>query len=73
MCESFFATLECELLERRRFVFQAEAGMACFSLIEGFCDPARLRSDLGLPLAHPLQRRHAARVSAGAGAGAHAG
>lgn len=26
MCESFFATLECELLERRRFVFQAEAG-----------------------------------------------
>ena len=25
MCESFFATLECELLERRRFKTQAEA------------------------------------------------
>jgi transposase InsO family protein len=25
MCESFFATLECELLDRRRFKTQAEA------------------------------------------------
>jgi hypothetical protein len=25
MCESFFATLECELLARRRFTSQAEA------------------------------------------------
>jgi len=25
MCESFFATLECELLERRRFASQVEA------------------------------------------------
>src|ERR1700736_6121876 len=31
MCESFFATLECELLERRRFASQPEAKMACFS------------------------------------------
>jgi putative transposase len=36
MCESFFATLECELLERRRFASQAEAKMACFSFIEGW-------------------------------------
>ncbi len=35
MCESFFATLECELLDRRRFAPQAEARMACFSFIEG--------------------------------------
>ena len=35
MCESFFATLECELLDRRRFASQAEARMACFSFIEG--------------------------------------
>jgi putative transposase len=34
MCESFFATLECELLDRRRFASQAEARMACFSFIE---------------------------------------
>jgi hypothetical protein len=25
MCESFFATFECELLDRRRFASQAEA------------------------------------------------
>jgi putative transposase len=47
MCESFFATLECELLERRRFGSQAEAKMACFSFIEGWYNPVRLHSALG--------------------------
>ena len=47
MCESFFATLECELLDRRRFTSQAEARMACFSFIEGWYNPARLHSALG--------------------------
>ncbi len=46
MCERFFATLECELLDRRRFASQAEAKMACFSFIEG-CSPPRLHSTLG--------------------------
>ena len=31
MCESFFATLECELLDRQRFRTQAEARMAIFA------------------------------------------
>jgi len=47
MCESFFATLECELLERRRFASQAEARMACFGFIESWYNPARLHSGLG--------------------------
>ena len=47
MCESFCATLECELLERRRFASQAEARMACFGFIEGWYNPARLHSGLG--------------------------
>jgi len=47
MCESFFATLECELLDRRRFISQAEARMACFSFIEGWYNPIRLHSALG--------------------------
>jgi putative transposase len=47
MCESFFATLECELLERRRFASQAEARMAVFTFIEGFYNPVRLHSALG--------------------------
>ena len=36
MCESFFATLECELLCRRRFQTQAEARNVVFEFIEGF-------------------------------------
>jgi putative transposase len=46
MCESFFATLECELLERRRFASQAQARMAVFAFIEGFYNPVRLHSAL---------------------------
>ena len=47
MCESFFATLEYELLERRRFTSRIEAKMACFSFIEGWYNPVRLHSALG--------------------------
>ena len=47
MAESFFSTLECELLARRRFRSQAEARMAVFSYIEGFYNPHRLHSALG--------------------------
>ena len=47
MCESFFATLECELLDRRRFRTQAEARMAVFDFIEGFYNPRRRHSSLG--------------------------
>jgi putative transposase len=35
LCESFFATVECELIDRRRFRSQAEARMAVFTFIEG--------------------------------------
>ena len=45
MSESFFATLECELLNRCRFKTQAEARMALFDFIEGW---------------HNLHRRHSA-------------
>lgn len=47
MCESFFSTLECELLSRRKFASQAEAKVACFSYIEGFYNPVRLHSAIG--------------------------
>ena len=36
MAESFFSSLEAELLSRRRFASRAEAKMACFSYIEGW-------------------------------------
>ena len=41
MCESFFATLECELIDRRRFATKAEARMAIFRFIEGWYNPRR--------------------------------
>jgi len=47
MAESFFSTLECELLARRRFRSWAEARMACFSYIEGFYNSLRRHSALG--------------------------
>ena len=47
MCESFFSTLECELLARRRLASQAEAKIACFSYIEGFYNPHRRHSAIG--------------------------
>jgi putative transposase len=47
LCESFFATLECELLDRRRFGSQAEARIAVFAFIEGWYNPRRRHSALG--------------------------
>jgi len=44
MCESFFATLECELLDRSSFKSQAEARMAVFDFIEGWYNPHRRHS-----------------------------
>ena len=46
MCESFFATLECELIDRSRFRTQAEARMAIFEFIEGLYNPRRRHSRL---------------------------
>jgi putative transposase len=47
MCESFFATLECELIDRRRFQTKSEARLAIFRFIEGFYNPKRRHSALG--------------------------
>jgi putative transposase len=47
MCESFFATLECELLDRKPLRTQAEARMAVFDFIEGWYNPHRRHSALG--------------------------
>jgi putative transposase len=48
MAESFFATRECELLDRYRFKTQREARMAAFDFIEGFYYPKRRHSGLGM-------------------------
>jgi putative transposase len=60
MAESFFATLECELLDRRRFQSQAEAKLAVFDWIEGWYNPRRRHSALGRVSPLTYERRFAA-------------
>jgi putative transposase len=58
MCESFFATLECELIDRRRFRSHSEARMAVFQFIEGFYNPSRRPSALGYLSPIEYERKH---------------
>lgn len=46
LCESFFATLECELLDRSTFRTRAAARLALFDFIEGWYNPHRRHSAL---------------------------
>ena len=57
MCESFFASLECELLDRHRFRSHAEARMAIFDYIEGWYNPHRRHSSLGQISPFKFERR----------------
>jgi putative transposase len=58
MAESFFASLERELLSRRRFKTQAEAKMAVFEWIEGWYNPHRRHSSLGYRSPVNYERAH---------------
>jgi transposase InsO family protein len=58
MCESFFATLERELLARRRFATKAEARMAIFEFIESWYNPIRRHKRLGRISPIEFERRH---------------
>jgi putative transposase len=58
LCESFFATLECELLDQHKFRTQAEAKMAVFDFIEGFYNPRRRHSSLGQKSPLNFERLH---------------
>jgi len=62
MCESFFATLECELLDRCRFKTQAEARSTVFAFIEGFYNPRRRHSSIGYLSPIDYERRHNAMI-----------
>ncbi|MEW5864104.1 MAG: IS3 family transposase [Pseudomonadota bacterium] len=58
LCESFFATLEYELLDRRRLATKAEARMAIFEFIEGCYNPTRRYSSLARISPIEFERRH---------------
>jgi len=62
MAESFFATLETELIWRNTFRTRAEAEMATFEFIEGWYNPRRRHSSLDYM--SPLKYEEAARTAA---------
>ena len=64
MAECFFATLECELLDRRRFKSQSEPRIALFAFIEGFYNPRRRHSSLGYLSPVAFEKKQAA-IAAG--------
>jgi putative transposase len=64
LCESFFATLECELLDRRPFRTQAQARLAVFEFIEGWYNTRRRHSSLGQISPAEYEKRNAAAVAA---------
>jgi putative transposase len=58
MCESYFATLECELLDRESFRTVSEARMAIFDFIEGWYNTRRRYSAIGYQSPVEYERLH---------------
>jgi putative transposase len=58
LCESFFATLECELLDRHRFRTHIDARLAVFDFIEGWYNPRRRHSALDYLSPMIFERTH---------------
>lgn len=78
-CESSFATLECELLDRKRVKTQAEPRMAAFDFIEGLVlvrprgagappSPRSARSASNVAMASRPERSHCGRPRRGGSA-----
>lgn len=63
MAESFFATLECERLDRRTYRTQAEARLDLFQYIEGWYNPHRRHSSIGNPSPMAYERLNPAEAA----------
>jgi putative transposase len=57
MCESFNATLECELLLKHRFKTTREAALVVFRFIEGFYNPRGRHTPIGNVSPMQFERR----------------
>ena len=62
LCESFFASLECELLDRRSFQTHAEARMAVFQYIEGWYNTHRRHSSIDYYAPIAFERRYTSSI-----------
>ena len=71
LCESFFATVECELLDRSSFRTPAEARRAVFAFIEGWYNTHRRHSALAYESPVTFEQCHT--PSAGPAAGPDGG
>jgi putative transposase len=58
LCESFFASLECELIDRFTFRTKQEARSAVFRWIEAWYNPLRRHSSIGRISPINFERRH---------------
>ncbi len=63
MAESFFATLECELLHQERFTTREEARIKVFDFIEAWYNPRRRHSALAYAAPIEFERRFAEAVT----------
>jgi putative transposase len=61
MAESFFASLECELIDRRVWKSFAQARMEIFTWIEGWYNPRRRHGGIGQKSPVNFEREHATR------------
>lgn len=57
MAESFFASLECELIDRRSWKNKTEARLAIFTWIESWYNPTRRHSGLGYLSPNNFERK----------------
>lgn len=64
MAESFFASLECELIDRKTWQTKTEARLALFTYIEAWYNPRRRHSALGYvsPSNYESKHRHASEL-----------
>ncbi len=58
MAESFFASPECELIDRRSFQTKTDARLALFTWIEVWYNPRRRHSALGYLSPPNFERSH---------------
>lgn len=65
LAENFFASLECELLNRRTFKTKSEARMALFTYIEAWYNPRRRHSGINYLSPAAFERKHEASESDG--------